>query len=498
MVVSEQKILSDDFVNEELAFWHVPGISIAAGRGGETIFAKGYGERDVERHLPMTPDTLGGIASCSKSFCAAAAASLVQEGKLSFDEPIRNYIPDFALMDPVASAECTIRDMLYHRTGLAAHDAMWPQEGLSRREYLRKLRFLEPNQSFRSAAQYNNTVYNAIGCILEEVSGEKYEDLVRERILEPLRMPRTVLSAADMQRDSNHAEGYFGEVRTAPLTRMPAWEMGVGVPAAGVCASPDEMMNWLSFQAHGGVFNGKQLLSKELMDEMHAPAVPMRAFPWHAPQVTEIPEGAFYGMAWKSASYRDLTLRYHCGEIEGYCSVELYVPGRDLYLFAFCNRHCPNTPVLMELAYTVIDHVLGYPETDWAGKLHPYERIFEGSCADWKLDLLPENGRQGTGLSHPLEDYAGTYENPAYGKYTVLLKDGSLLLQYKNWFLPMEHYHYDTFRIRNLKMDTLFVTLPLTYTYNEVSGQIDGFGIKLEPEVKPIRFIKTNGEDGEN
>lgn len=83
MVVSEQKILSDDFVNEELAFWHVPGISIAAGRGGETIFAKGYGERDVERHLPMTPDTLGGIASCSKSFCAAAAASLVQEGKLS-------------------------------------------------------------------------------------------------------------------------------------------------------------------------------------------------------------------------------------------------------------------------------------------------------------------------------------------------------------------------------------------------------------------------------
>ena len=484
------EILSRDFVLSELAFWNVPGLSIAVGRGGETLLAEGYGLRDVERNLPMTADTLGGIASCSKSFCSAAAAALAEEGKLSLDAPIRTYLPDFALWDPVAADQCTLRDMLYHRTGLAGHDGMWPNPGITRREYLRRLRCLEPNKPFRSAVQYSNTIYNAVGCILEEVSGETYEDLVREKILEPLGMHRTVLSAEAMGRDPDAAAGYFGRERTSTLTRMPLWEMNVGVPAAGVCSAPNEMLHWLEFHAHGGVYRGERLFSETMMQELHNPAEAMSAFPWRFP---EVPGAAFYGMAWKTAPYRDLLLVYHCGEIEGYCSIELFVPGKDLTLFAFCNRHCPNTPLLLELVYTVLDAVLGYPRVDWAARLHPYERVFAGSCSNWEKDLFPKAPAEEEShpLTHPLSDYAGTFENPGYGPLEVTEENGTLFLHWKNWKLPLEHAFYDTFRVRELKMDTLFVTMPMTYFYNELTGEIDGFTLRLEETVSPIRFVRV-------
>lgn len=488
------EILSDDFVRSELDFWNVPGLALAVGRGGETLLAKGYGKRDLEQDLPMTADTLGGIASCSKSFCSAVAASLVEEGILSFDTPIREWIPDFALWDEEAGKRCTLRDMLLHRTGLAGHDGMWPAPGLSRREYLRRLRYLEPNKSFRSAVQYSNTIYNAVGCILEEVSGKPYETLVRERILEPLGMTRTVLSADAMGRDGNAAAGYFGKERTSPLVRMPLWEMNVGVPAAGVCSSPREMLHWLLLHAGNGVYQGRRIFSEEMMAELHRPEEAMSAFPWAFP---EVPGLAFYGMAWKTAPYRDRLLVYHCGEIEGYCSIELFVPGTDLVLFAFCNRHCPNTPLLLEMAYTVVDAVLGYPRVNWAERLHPYERVFRGSCANWEKDLFPHTAAEDAPHppTHDLADYAGTFFHPGYGPLQVSLENGMLYLHWKNWLLPLEHAYYDTFRVRNLKMDTLFVTLPMTYHYDELTGKVQSFTLRLEETVPPIRFVRVPEKD---
>jgi hypothetical protein len=268
---------------------------------------------------------------------------------------------------------------------------------------------------------------------------------------------------------------------------MPVWEMGVGVPAAGVCSSPEEMLRWLSCHAHGGVYRGKRIFSEKTAQELHTPQVPISSFPW---RFAEIPGISFYGMAWKSAPYRDRILCYHCGEIEGYCSIQLFVPGKDLYLFAFCNRHCPNTPILLEMVYTILDHVLGYPRINWAERLHPYERVFSGSCANWELDLLPGAGTPGTKLSHPLAEYTGSFVHRAYGTLRVFQKGDGLFLHYKDWDLPMEHYHYDTFRVRGVKMDTLFVTMPMTYRYDEVTGRICGFTLRLEQTVPPVFFEK--------
>ena len=124
-------LLNEDQLKKDMKFWNIPGLSVGVIRDGEIIFQNGYGLRNIASDLPMTHDTLGGIASCSKSFTSAVIASLVDEGKLGFDTPVMEYIPGFRLMDPVAGSEVTVRDMLYHRTGLANHDAMWPDPSIT-------------------------------------------------------------------------------------------------------------------------------------------------------------------------------------------------------------------------------------------------------------------------------------------------------------------------------------------------------------------------------
>ena len=547
----EEKILTDKFVEDELHWWNVPGVTLGICQDGRALQVEGFGFRDIAEKLPMTGETLGGIASCSKSFCSAVIASLVDEGVLDFDRPVHDYLPELSFYDETATKECTLRDMLYHRTGIAGHDAMWPDDTITRKEYLRRIRFLEPNEPFRYKAQYSNTIYNLIGIVAEEVTGKKFEDLVQERILMPLGMTHTVLSVAAMRGTSNWAKGYLERTPVPEsekssqqwltgLTEMPAWEMNVGVPAAGVNSCPADMLKWLTLHLQNGQFEGKQLFSSHVMDELHTPAVVMSAFPWRFPEVPGIGE---YGMAWKTTIYRGLTLRYHCGEIEGYSSIECFLPGQNFGMFALCNHHAPVTPFLMELVYTAIDRALGLPAIDWACRLHPYQDDNTGSCEGWKLDLCggaasesakadpsetaaatAENPAQDSpdttaddttsanpagfrhseaaspcgsasdqpaAFRHSVSECVGSYRSDAYGVYRICEKDSRLLLAYKTWLLPLEHLTENLFRVPELKEDTLFIDMPLQFT-EDAAHKITGFTLRLERTVSPVFFQKLS------
>ena len=233
-------ILEKDFVEQELAYWNIPGVSYTICSGDALLEAGGFGWRDRERKLPMTADTLGGIASCSKAFTSAVIASLAEEGILDYDRPVREYLPEFRMKDPAADAQCTIRDMLYHRTGLAPHDALWPDPDMSPEELIRRLRYLEPNRPFRSSAQYNNTMYALLGAVAAVMSGKSWETLVQERILDPLGMRKSCLTVAGMRSQEDWAKGYFGRDRCAELEEMDPWEMDIAGPAAGVNTSARE------------------------------------------------------------------------------------------------------------------------------------------------------------------------------------------------------------------------------------------------------------------
>ena len=195
-------------------------------------------------------------------------------------------------------------------------------------------------------------------------------------------------------------------------------------------------------------------------------------------------------------------------------------------MFLMGTRHKPQTPMLMALVYDMIDRLLDYPSVDWAGRLHAYEKVFAGSCDDWPKDLTGEKTAQTepaekTETPPPLHqpgDYEGSYVHPAYGKMEIRTSSvkeacftmpalqqqepedtgsfasgfGStcLELHYKQWWLPLEHADGDCFVVRNLKEDTLYYTVPLHFLTDEQTGKIQGFTLKLEETVPPMRFAR--------
>jgi CubicO group peptidase (beta-lactamase class C family) len=199
----------------------IPGVAVGIVERGHLVFARGFGYRDRENHLPITPDTLFPLGSASKAFTATAIALLADEGKLSLDTPARTYLSDFSLADPVASATVTTRDLLTHKSGLPRHDLFWYQAPFSRDELYRRLRFLEPSGPPRTRWRYNSLMFVVAGRIIEKLSGESWESFVQSRILLPLNMRRTLLSAEAMEADSNHASPYAlraGKLQKIPIT----------------------------------------------------------------------------------------------------------------------------------------------------------------------------------------------------------------------------------------------------------------------------------------
>src|ERR1700720_75380 len=178
----------DSYMAQILKDWNTPGIGVGIVVNDKLVFAKGYGYRDYEKKLPFTPTTLCQIASNSKLFTAVAAGMLVEEGKLTWDKPVRESVPTIQFYNDQLNDNVTLRDMLSHRTGVTRHDSIWFKSDFKRKELFEKLKYLEPQQPMRETFLYKNLMFSAAGYIIELKSGKTWEQFVRERIFEPLNM----------------------------------------------------------------------------------------------------------------------------------------------------------------------------------------------------------------------------------------------------------------------------------------------------------------------
>src|SRR5437867_2911835 len=198
----------DQEMGKILKDWNAPGVAVGVVVQDKLLFAKGYGYRDYGKKLPMTPNTLFQIASNTKLFTAVAVGLLVEEGKLDWDKPVRQYVPGIQFYNDELNQTVTIRDMLAHRTGITRHDLIWYKSDFTRKELFERLKYLEPRQPLRQAFLYNNLMYAAAGYIVEQLSQKPWEDFVRERILRPLDMHSTVFSVAEMKQQPDHSVPY--------------------------------------------------------------------------------------------------------------------------------------------------------------------------------------------------------------------------------------------------------------------------------------------------
>ena len=184
----------DDFATKAVEAWNVPGAGIAIVSGGEVVYAKGFGWRDLEAKKPMTADTLFAIGSTTKAMTATTLGTLVDEGKVEWDQPLRTYLPSFKLMDASISEHITPRDIVTHRSGLPRHDLLWYNYNSGTRgDMVKRLAHLELTADLREKFQYNNLMFMTAGHLIETLTGKSWEQNVRERLFDPLGMKRSNL-----------------------------------------------------------------------------------------------------------------------------------------------------------------------------------------------------------------------------------------------------------------------------------------------------------------
>jgi CubicO group peptidase (beta-lactamase class C family) len=457
----------DTLAKDALRAWQVPGLAIGIVRDDQVIYLKGFGLRELGKPEPVTPDTLFPIASCTKAFTTTAMAMLADEGKMAWDDPVRKHVPYFHLSDPIADAAVTLRDLVSHRTGVGGNDLLWYRAPWDRRETIRRLALVKQHAPFRSTYMYQTTMFTVAGCAVEAAAGVPWDQFIQKRIFDPLRMKRANFTTAAARKDSDHASPH-GKDALGNVAVVPWYEVAAPEPAGSINACARDLCQWLRLNLAQGRFEGKQLISAKNLHETQTPQTIIRREGLARDMNPETVQLS-YGMGWFIQDYHGHLQVSHAGAIDGFRAQITLLPDDHLGIVLLNNLHF--TAMNLALSNQIVDLLLGLPGRDWNGYIAAQVAKDQAATA---AALREREARRRPDLkpSHELADYAGTYEDPAYGALKVSLEDGGLVWKW-NWLAgSLEHYEADTFTLRNH-----FLGQPLvTFTHGD-NGAVTGIKV---------------------
>jgi len=466
----------DDFARQELRDWKCDGFAIAVVQDGKVILSKGYGLRDVKKNLPVTEKTLFAIGSATKSFTVTSMGVLVDQGKLDWDKPVRDYLPEFKMWDPFATERMTPRDLVTHRSGLPRHDLMWYSSPFSRQELFERLRYLEPNKDFRTAFQYQNLMVMTAGYLAGRVAGTTWEQLVRKAIFEPLRMTSSNFSVTDSQKSADFSLGY--QVVNDIPADMPFRNIDSIGPAGSINSNIEDMTKYIMMHLAKG--NGVVSATNEM--QMMTPQMAIQA-----PSPDKELGDLAYGMGFFVTTYRGHKFVHHGGNIDGFSALVAFLPQENIGLVILTNQNASPLPAVV--AYNVWDRLLGLDQIDWTARVKQQRAMTKSSEQEAKQKGYTTQ-RTGTHPSHELAEYAAEYEHPGYGIVKIDYANGALKLDYHGLGGVLSHFHYDVFEVP--KDDLNPFSQEKVQFHTNLEGDIDSLGIPFESTLKDITFIRLS------
>lgn len=463
----------DERVRAAMAEYDTPGMAIAIVENGEVALARGYGVRRLGSPDPVDADTIFPTGSTGKAVTAAAIAILVDEGRLDWDDPVIDHLPGFRMFDPWVTREMTVRDLLVHRSGLplGAGDLLYvPRTSRSRSDVVHALRHIKPATSFRSGYAYDNILYVVAGELVAAVSGQSWEDFIRNRIFLAAGMESSVSHEEDRFANPNRAHPHArisGRVRgLGPQEVLPERDgLGqVAAPAGGLSSSANDLARWLQIQlAQGALPGGGRLYSEAAAREMWTPQVLTPIRPSPGPISDTTPQFSSYALGWSVQDYRGVKVIQHGGAVFGVLTMVVLVPDRDVGFALQINSE--DGTVLRGLMYELLDHYLGLPPRDWVAAFGEWNRnrLDAGVAA---MDAALSGDRRSTRPSLPLEGYAGDYVDAWYGPMSVTHGRGGLRIDFTRtpgMAGALEYFQYDTFIARwdDRSIEPAYVTFAL-------------------------------------
>jgi CubicO group peptidase (beta-lactamase class C family) len=347
---------------------HVPGMQIAIVQGDRVLLLKGYGHRDLERRMPMTPDTLCVIASLTKAFTATLTLIAAQEGRLRLDDPVGRHLPYFRLRDDEANRSITLADLLSHTSGLSRGDTAWDSPVLTAEECIRVLADAEPTFRFGEQAQYSNILVHAAAEATSAAYGRPWGTLLREKLLEPIGMRDTTLTPATELHPDVMAKGYWYDPTQNRIRRDFIFETW-NIPGAGsLKSSARDMARWLRFHLGGGAIDGRRILSPELLEESYRPRIFSN-------------DDLGWGLGWTTSDRRGTRVISHGGYLAGFQSRIAIVPALRLGVVVLTNNAgMGGDTAAMNIA---LDELVGKADRTWEDQYGKEAALYFGDGGRW-------------------------------------------------------------------------------------------------------------------
>ncbi len=434
----------DRYFTQMVKDWDVPGVSIGIVKDGELVFTGNYGVMEQGKRKSPDEHTLYAIASNSKAFSSAVIGMLVQEGKLNWDDKVRDYLPYFEVYDPWLSANVTVKDLLSHRVGLGTFsgDNIWYKSELPAREIIRRIRFVPQAFDFRAGYGYSNLMYITAGELIETVTGKSWGQNVQERILNPLGMDRTLWTLNDLESKGNYATPH---ARSTDANYSIPWVSWDNVAATGgLISSVSDLSKWMIFNLNHGV-NGKDtLLTRQTRNMLWTPH--------NSRPVDHTRENDYgmhfrgYGLGWGLSDFHGRLKVSHTGGYDGFITAVTLVPDENLGVVVLTNG--VQSPI-MAATYHALEAFMGIESgKDWSADL--LESALERKKNDTRILDRREQRQLNTRPTVPVEEFAGQYYSDLTGGITIELVGDTLRLEFEHQPLlaaKLTHWHHDVWEI---------------------------------------------------
>lgn len=433
----------DKYYAKMVQDWDIPGASIGIVKDGKLVFTGNYGVMEMGKKDKPTKETLYAIASNSKAFTSAIIGMLVQEGKLDWNDKVKKHLPYFELYDSWVAEHATIRDLLSHRIGLGTFsgDNIWYKSTLSTEEIIKNIKHVPQAFEFRSGYGYSNLMYIAAGKIIENTTGKSWGDNVRERILEPLGMDRTISSLKDLDKKGNYATPHARRDNKNYTIPWVDWENVAAT--GGLISSVEDISKWMIFNLNHGIHKTDTLLTKATRNMVWTPHTNYTVD--HTAQNDYNSHFNGYGLGWGLSDYHGRMRVGHTGGYDGFITAVNLIPDENLGIVVLTNG--VKSPIWAATHYGLAQF-LDIPAKDYSKTL--LERANRRAERDTRIAYRQENRELNTNPGIPIEVFAGPYRSDLVGNISITQNGETLNLEFENSPLlaaTLTHWHHNVWEI---------------------------------------------------
>ncbi len=473
-----------------LSMWKGPGFAVVVVEKNKVVYANGFGFRNDEEKLPVTPNTLFAIGSCTKAFTASLIGELAAKGDLDIDKPVRDYLPDLKFFNDDMNDRITLRDMMCHRTGLPRHDFSWYLFSTTSRDSLvKRMQYLEPNARVRDKWQYNNFMFMLQGVVIERLTHESWETNIKTNIFLPLGMNHSNTSIPEMEKDPDAALGY--EIKDSAnirqIHKQDYYHIDAMGPAGSINSSVMDMSNWLMTWIHGGKFNNKEIIPAGFAKEaMSSQMIVNSGFP---EADTKDLQFSNYGFGWSLASYRGHYRVEHGGNIDGFSASTSFFPTDSIGIVVLTNQNASSIPSIVR--NIMADKILGLKYYDWDSYMwNNYSKMLQEQKDADASKIKSEKAI--TKPSHSLKEYTGLFNNKGYGTMDIFMEHDSLFIRIGKNISWLKQDQYEWFKIyQRDKQGHIDTSQGFSIEFRtDQTGEINEINGAFEPSVKTLVFSR--------